>query len=151
MSFRAIHGIPALVAIAAIAASAQPPVGISKVTAEPSHLSCPSGPKNTTLTAQVYFDDGNPDLKNQSVLISLSIYSAKPSKNRLWIIDKTQTVFLDRSPGLAKFQVACDSFTEPGQVVLFAAVSKAPKGVDASAGTFAESGRVTVQIDQPER
>jgi hypothetical protein len=147
MLFKKIRTACLLVTIAVVAARAQPPVGVSKVTAEPSHLSCSSGQKNATVTAQVYFGEGIPDVKGQSVVLGLSIYSAKPSKNRLWIIDKTQTVLLDKSPGLATFQVACDSLTEPGEVVLFVAVSKSPKGVDASAGTFAESGRVTVKID----
>jgi len=78
--------------------------------------------------------------------VGLSIYRALPPTNSLRIIDKQEKVRLERSPAIAKFQVACEPSTVPGEVALFATIENSPKGVDLSSEAFAQNSVVTVEI-----
>lgn len=110
----------------------QPPLEISSVDADPPALACSSGPKQTTITVQIYFQNHDTRVQGKGAVVDLSISSATPVGNTLSILGSPQKVKLQQSPGIATFKVTCDSATVAGQVALVASIAEAPTGIDVS-------------------
>lgn len=115
--------------VLAAGAHAQSFVQISSVRALPSRLTCVGPGATTRIRIQIYAAGILEQVKQASMLVSLSVYAAHPSISKMDLREPSKQVPLTESPAIVDFEVNCTAETLPGVMSLGVTIAEAPEGI----------------------